>query len=85
MMGTIAFTKHTIEQMEERGATEAEATLAIETGESEPARRGRTMYRKNFTFDSAWRGRHYRVKQVAAVVAGHDDKLVVVTVYVFYF
>jgi len=64
-MATIVFTKHAIEQLEERGATEAEATLAIEQGESEPARRGRTMYRKNFTFDSDWRGRHYRVKQVA--------------------
>ena len=43
------------------------------------------MYRKNFTFNREWRGRHYRVKQVAPVVVERDDTLVVVTVYVFYF
>jgi hypothetical protein len=36
-------------------------------------------------FNSDWRGRHYRTKQVAPVVALESDKLVVVTVYVFYF
>ena len=43
------------------------------------------MYRKTFLFDGTWRGRYYRVKQVAAVVAQEPDRLVVVTMYSFYF
>ena len=43
------------------------------------------MYRKNFPFEGRWRGRRYRIKQVAPVVAEEGDKLVVVTVYVFYY
>jgi hypothetical protein len=71
--------------MGERGATETEVHTSIRTGQRVPAARGRTMYRKNFTFDSEWREKHYRVKQVAPVVAVDGDRLVVVTVYVFYF
>jgi hypothetical protein len=43
------------------------------------------MFRKNFAFDSQWRGKHYAVKQVAPVVAEEADRLVVVTVFVYYF
>ncbi len=43
------------------------------------------MYRKTFKFDGTWRGRTYRLKQVAAVVAEEPAELVVVTVYAFYF
>ena len=43
------------------------------------------MFRKNFAFDGRWGGRRHRVKQVAPVVAQEPGKLVVVTVYVFYF
>ncbi len=46
--------------MAERGAAEAEVRVAIEQGESEPARKGRLLYRKNFAFASEWRGRSYR-------------------------
>jgi Domain of unknown function (DUF4258) len=84
-MPTIEFSKHALEQMIERGATEAEVRLAIEQGDTEPAREGRTMHRKNIDFGADWRGRHYRSKQVAPVVAKDGDKLIIVTVYVFYF
>lgn len=43
------------------------------------------MFRKNFVFNSEWRGKNYAVKQVAPVVAQKPDRVVVVTVYVFYF
>ncbi|MSQ07603.1 MAG: hypothetical protein EXR46_10585, partial [Dehalococcoidia bacterium] len=52
--------------MAERGATEAEAAAAVEEGEKFPARFGRTGFRRNFTFDSQWRGRHFRTKQIEA-------------------
>jgi hypothetical protein len=45
----------------------------------------RIMYRKIFQFDGVWRGRRYMIKQVAPVVAKEPDRLVVVTVYAFYF
>ncbi len=81
----IEISLHAREKMEDRGASEEEVVAAIQTGRSEPARRGRTMFRKNFTFNSSWRGKHYAVKQVAPLVAAEADRLVVVTVYVYYF
>lgn len=84
-MPNIEITAHARLQMIERGATKAEVDLAIEQGEMEEARKGRSMYRKNFEFNAKWKGNDYRVKQVAPVVAKESDRLVVVTVYVFYF
>ena len=43
------------------------------------------MYRKNFQFNRRWRGKYYAVKQVAPIVKEESKKLVVVTVYTFYF
>jgi len=43
------------------------------------------MFRKNFTFNGHWRGKHYAVKQVVPVVAEEPNRLVVVTVFVYYF
>ena len=43
------------------------------------------LYKKNFSFGKKWRGKQYRIKQVIPVVAEEADKLVVVTVYAFYF
>jgi hypothetical protein len=71
--------------MEERGAAEYQVIAAIRTGDAEPAHRNRMMYRKAFQFDGSWRNKYYRIKQVAPVVAQEADRLVVVTVYVFYF
>lgn len=71
--------------MQERGAEETEVITAIREGEPEPARKGRVMYRKNFQFEKMWRGRWYRIKQVAPIVAEEFDRLVVVTVYTFFF
>lgn len=81
----IEISSHAREQMRERGVEEAEVIAAIREGEPEPARKDRIMYRKNFQFERMWRGRPYRIKQVAPVVAEEADKLVVVTVYAFYF
>ena len=71
--------------MQERGVVEDEVIAAMRHGESEPARGNRTLYRKNFQFDQLWRGRYYRIKQVAPIVAQASDRLVVVTVFAFYF
>ena len=81
----IEFSFHAREKMLDRGATESEVKAAIRTGSPEPARKGRLMFRKNFTFNGRWRGKHYAVKQVVPVVAEEPNRLVVVTVFVYYF
>lgn len=58
---------------------------AIQTGEQVPAKTGRLAFRKNFLFRSIWKGRYYEVKQVMPIVVEEEDRMVVVTVYVFYF
>jgi hypothetical protein len=81
----IEISRHARQQMQERGIECAEVIAAVREGQAEPAHKNRTMYRKNFQFDSVWRNRQYRIKQVAPVIAKELDRLVVVTVYAFYF
>ncbi len=84
-MKRIIFTPHAVERLTLRGATEAEARVAIAEGERFPARGGRTTFRKNFPFRSEWKGRLYKTKQVMPIVVEQEDAIIVVTVYVFYF
>ena len=80
---TISF--HARGKMVDRGALENEIKAAIYQGDCEPARKGRLMFRKNFPFDNKWRDKHYAVKQVVPFVVEDKDKLVVITVFVYYF
>lgn len=50
----------------ERGAAEAEVITTVTHGERFPAKMGRVGFRRNFAFDSGWRGRMYTTKQVEA-------------------
>ena len=81
----IEFSPHAREKALDRGASESEVRAAILAGSTEPARKGRVLFRKNFAFDGWWRGKHYGVKQVAPVVVEEEDRFVVVPVYVYYF
>ena len=71
--------------MQERGASEADVREAIRSGQREAAKRGLVLHRINLEFKREWDGRYYGVQQVAAIVAEEADRLVVVTVYTFYF
>ncbi|MFQ5963625.1 MAG: DUF4258 domain-containing protein [Candidatus Scalinduaceae bacterium] len=82
---SIEISSHAKEQMFERGVSENEVRVAIRQGEEEPARKGRFMYKKNFSFKRTWRGKKYNIKQVVPLVAKESDKLIVVTVYAYYF
>ena len=82
---SIVFSPHALQKMVDRGTTEAEVEVTIHEGNQEPARKGRVMFRKNFTFNSQWRGKHFAVKQVSPVVAEEASRLVVVTVFIYYF
>lgn len=84
-MMDIVFSQHALAQMPDRGATKQEVEAAIRNGEKAAARQGRIAFRKNFTFEGAWKGRYYETKQVVSIIKEEADRLVVVTVYVFYF
>lgn len=70
--------------MTERGATEAEVTTTVETGEQFPVRFGRSGFRRNFIFEKEWHGRFYRMKQLE-VIAVPEDGWLALTVMVKYF
>ena len=84
-MKPIFLSQHAQDQMWKRGAMQVEVELAIREGEQRDAKKGRVAFRKNFTFQSTWKGTYYEAKQVMPIVAEEADRWVVVTVYVFYF
>ena len=84
-MKPIVFSNHALKQMPDRGATPEEVELSIRAGERVPAKQGRAAFRKNLPFGQMWKGKHYEIKQVMPIVTEESDKIVVVTVYVFYF
>jgi len=81
----IVFTAHARRRMRERGAREEHVIQAIHTGRREPAQRGLSLFRLNIEFQAEWDGKYYAVQQVAPVVAEEPHRLVVITVYTFYF
>lgn len=85
MQKSIIFTDHALLRARERGVRREDVELAIRSGEREAAQRGLFQYRLNLEFNREWDGRFYGVQQVAPIVAEERDRLVVVTVYVFYF
>jgi hypothetical protein len=84
-MKPLYFSRHAREQMRDRGATASEVEEAIQSGERAEASRGRTAFRKNFPYQGEWKGKRYAIKQVRPIVVEEPERLVVVTVYVYYF
>jgi hypothetical protein len=76
---------HAIERLYERGTTAEELIETVRTGESYPVKFGRTGFRRNFTFDDLWNGRHYSVKQVNVIAAMDADHWIIITAIVKYF
>ena len=81
----VEFTEHARQRMLERGAGEAAVREAIRIGQREAAQRGLSLFRLNLEFHKDWAGRYYGIQQVVPIVAEEPGRLVVVTVYVFYF
>ena len=71
--------------MTERGATENEIVATVESGETFPAKFGRTGFRLNFHFDSVWRNRQYSTKQIKTIAVKENNDWIVVTVITRYF
>ena len=84
-MKAIVFSRHALEQMPDRGTTREEVEAVIHDGERVPAKEGRIAFRKNFPFQQDWKGHYYEVKQVMPIVSEESDRMVVITVYIFYF
>jgi len=80
----IEFSQHALDNMADRGASREEVELTIRTGECLPAKKGRLSFRKNYSYNSMWKGKFYQVKQVMPIVAEESDRFMVVTVYTFF-
>ena len=80
----VKFSRHALDNMADRGASEEEVELTIRTGECLPAKEGRVSFRKNFSYNALWKNKFYQAKQIMPVVAEEHDRFVVVTVYVFF-
>ena len=81
----IRFHPHAKERMRERGVIEDEVKDTIREGEQFPTKFDRTGFRRNFSFDSEWRGKYYRTKQVEAYAVKEDTDWFVITIVTRYF
>ena len=75
---------HAQARLEERGATEAEIIATVENGERLPAKLGRVAFRRNFPYNSTWRGRSFATKQVEAIAVEEDGWLVITVIVRFF-
>ena len=73
---------HAAERAAERGATEAEIAATVETGETIPAKHGRTGFRRNFPGPWTWRARDFDTKQVLVYAVPEGDGWLAITVIV---
>jgi hypothetical protein len=81
----IEFSDHALLQMRERGAIKGEVAETLRSGEKLPAKSGRYAYRKNFQYNAIWGEKFYRIKQVMVIVKEENHKIIIITVFTFYF
>jgi hypothetical protein len=79
------FHEHARARMLERGASGDEILTTVIEGERFPAKFGRQGFRRNFRFDSTWRGRRFGMKQIEVLAVWENDDWLVITVIVKYF
>jgi hypothetical protein len=75
---------HARERLSERGTTEDEVRVTVESGEQFPARFGRTGFRKTFQFEATWQGRFYDTKEVEAIAVREGEDWLVITLVTRY-
>ena len=87
MVKPIYFSTHARERMLLRGAVENEVTIAIRSGNWQPAKEGKFSARAQFDFNnhSPINQQFYAHKTVKPVFRELPEKIVVVTVNVYYF
>jgi hypothetical protein len=75
---------HTLERAEERGTNEAAIRDVIQTGFPIPAKYGRFGKAKVYDFKQNRQNKYYDHKKVEVFYLIEGDKIITVTVYVFY-
>lgn len=81
----ILLSGHARDQLRYRGAAEEEVIETIQTSRWEDAERGRLEAEKDFAFDAVWNNRRYAKKRVRPIFVEEEERVVVVTVYVYYY
>lgn len=76
---------HAKARTKERGATEEEVIATIEYGERFAVKFDRSGFRRNFPYNSLWRGRHYANKQIEAIAIRESENWLVITVIVKFY
>ncbi|MDO9289145.1 MAG: DUF4258 domain-containing protein [Thermodesulfovibrionales bacterium] len=84
-MKPIRLSGHAREQLVFRGTSEEEIFETIRTSPWQPAELGRLECKKDFIFEKEWNKKYYKTKQVKPVFAEEEKKIVVVTVYTYFF
>ena len=84
-MKPIQLSKHATGYTASRGFTVAEVEDAIHTCAWGAAELGRLDCRKDFAYQREWNGKVYATKQVRTVFVDEAEKIVVITVYTYYF
>jgi Domain of unknown function (DUF4258) len=75
---------HTLLRAKERGTDEKEIEDVLMNGKEGLAKGQRRMKFKTFLFNSSRGGKHYDQKRVEVYYIEEGDKIITVTVYVFY-
>ncbi len=75
---------HTLERAEERGTNEEEIKNVIEKGFTIPTKYGRIGKAKVYDFEQRRYDRYYEQKRVEVFYIIKENKIITVTVYVFY-
>lgn len=81
----VILSQHAKEQSRYRGCADEEIKDTIQTVAWEPAELGRLQCRKDFVYNRQWNGKQYKTKQIRPIFAEEKDKIIVITVYVYYF
>lgn len=82
----IVFSEHAREQMRLRGATEEEICQALYNAPWRAAKRAKWQAKRRFAFDqpSPVNQRQYKFKEVEPIFVEESERIVVVTVKVYY-
>ena len=84
-MGETRIHPHAATRAHERGTTDAEMIATVTSGESFPAKHGRTGFRRNFPGPWVWRGKSFDTRQVEVYAVLEDGEWLVITALVKYF
>ncbi len=84
-MKPIIFTAHATANIPKRGFTKEEVIDSIKTEKWEMGDLGKWECKKEFVYDKEWNGKTYHIKLIRPIFAEEEDRIVVITVYTYYF